>query len=353
MSRPIPFVVTRRKSNYGDIKELVKNGKAIIRDLLSKNPHYGGRSGILIGPQGTGKTSTLIRLGEAYIDHGYITIWREIELAQFHRIEAAGIKVKVFAHEYDDVVVYAMREDSDEEEEYPVKIHKYRDVKDLYHKLEKRKMNVVIEPSYYIPGEDFIWDLATKKNLNPKRINDRGLPSGVWWVELHHFLYNRRDRKWIALLEDEYDDIAPAMPSGFLHTCLSFGTDLIKHSRKSLLMVNAATQSYSNIFWEIGEKFQDFYMKIGARPPSNPRYIIPKKYVTDAQWWMRVLGIKNEDELKGITVVQKGGLVGIIHTNKLPDVDYALSIVREWNGPTPSIHEVLEEYGVFQTAEAE
>jgi len=327
---PVKFKKAPRNAH---LKMLLKNGQKIVNRIFEKNPYYGARTGVLVGPQGTGKTTALAGLGLAFNKMDYLVIWREIELAQFNRIEATGAKVKVYAHELDDVEIIAMYKGSSKTEEYSVDLIKYRDAEDLYSKVRKGFINVVIEPSYYIPSQKFLEDVVGKRNVSKNSLkNSRNLPSASFWIELKYVLIHRKDRLWVAVLEDEADDIYPAIPTGIEWTMMKWAKDQVKQLRKSFGASYIATQSYSNLNWEVTEKYQDLFLLKGARKPKRSRVL---------QSWL------DDDRMlsRGMAIVESEGLQGVVSFKPLPNVEADLQIIREWQGERPTLEEIFMRYG--------
>jgi len=344
--RGIPIIYKKSSSMSDLLRMLSKNGKLIQRTIFEQNPHKGARTGIFVGPQGSGKTTALAQLALEFLDRRYTVIWREIELAQFHRIQATGVKVRVFAHALDDIEVLAMQKGSMDSEPYKVRLHRYEDAYDLFEKPKPGVVNVVFEPSYYVPSREFLEDVMTQRSISKHALREsRSLPSSAFWIELTHVLKNRRDRRWFALFEDEADDVYPAIPTGIEWTLMKWARDQVKHLRKSFVATYLATQSYSNLNWEVAEKFQDLFLMKGARKPKRSRV---------NQKWLDRDELFAEAERKNMraVLVESEGLIGMIAFRPLPEVDFDLQVIKNWRGEKLPLMEVLEEYGLVSAPES-
>ena len=343
--RGVPLIY-KKSSSISELKRMLfKNGKLIQRAIFEQNPHKGARTGIFVGPQGSGKTTALAQLALEFLDRNYIVVWREVELAQFHRIQATGVKVRAFAHALDNIEILAIQKGSMDSEPYKVRLHRYEDAHDLFKKLKPRVINVVFEPSYYMPSKEFLEDVMTQRSISKHALREsRSLPSSAFWIELTHVLKERHDRRWFALFEDEADDVYPAIPTGIEWTLMKWAKDQVKHLRKSFVATYLATQSYANINWEVAEKFQDLFLMKGARKPKRSRV---------NQRWLDTDDLFREAERKNMraVIVESEGLVGMVVFRPLPNVDFDLQVIKEWEGEKPSLQEILEEYGLLQTSE--
>lgn len=339
MTYTIPGLPLRNtgRSSSGHIKMLKSGGARIKAKMFKKDTYYGARTGLFVAPQGGGKTTALINLLINFFKHGYLAIWREIELAQFNRIEATGVPVQVFAHEYDEIIINALPKDGGKPFEYDVELMRYSDGFDLYQKLREDAINVVIEPSYYIPSPEFIEDVFNTKSITKSKLKSyRNFPSSAFWIEFNYVLAHRDDRRWINLNLDEIDDIYPAQPTGLLWTLVQWGKDQIKHLRKAFIATYGATQAYANVNWDVASKFQDIFLMKGATKPKRA------KQIKDS--WLQ------NDKLlkKGWAIVQTAdGEVGLIQFKPLPPVEFDLHIKKTWDGPTPTLEELFEEYGLI------
>jgi len=339
MTYLIPGLPLRKTRNNraGHIKMLKSGGQTIKKKIFKKDTQHGARTGLFIAPQGQGKTTALINLLIKFFKNGYLTIWREIELAQFNRIEATGVPVQVFAHENDEIDIKALPKSRGEPFEYEVDLQRYRDGFDLYQKLREDAINVVIEPSYYIPSPDFIGDVFNTKSITKSKLKSyRNFPSSAFWIEFNYVLAHRDDRRWINLNLDEIDDIYPAQPTGLQWTLVQWGKDQIKHLRKAFIATYGATQAYANVNWDVASKFQDLFLMRGATKPKRAKLI--------KDGWLQ------DDKLlrRGWAIVQTAdGEVGLIQFRPLPPVEFDLHIKKTWDGPTPTLEELFEIYGLI------
>jgi len=340
----------QKKPGKALVKYLMKTGKDLSKALFATDPHYGARTVLLVGPQGTGKTTGMIDGAIRFAKKGVVTVWREIDLAQFNRIEATGMPVKVFAHQDDEIKILAIPHGSMKGHPYDVEISRYSTAADLYRQLEKGVVNVVFEPSYYIPSYDFLIDVFTTKSITKSKLkNSRNFPSSAFWIEFNFVLSNRTDRQWIAMFLDEIDDIYPATPIGLTWTLIEWGKDQVKHLRKSFVSTWGATQSYANVNWDVSSKFQDLILMKGATKPKR-RSHVKESWLKDEWFKENVYKLSKKRGTKGWAFIESDAKVGLIQFEALPRVRESLQVIRKLpeGTPRPSLLEIFEAYGLIE-----
>nr|WP_013087934.1 p12-10p [Pyrococcus sp. 12/1]ADF80217.1 p12-10p [Pyrococcus sp. 12/1] len=303
---------------------LARKGEELLNKLISQDPTFGGRLALITAPQGAGKTTLLLKLAEALMGNEYV-IWRGRDLAQFHRLPDWRKKVKIFAHKHDELTFYKLEHGSEYAEEIQIKVHKYETPEDILKQLEKDKLNVIFEPSFYSISEELALEVLRRSGLriNKKQLSE--MKSAYFWFEFLYRLLLRPDRRWISILIDEIDDTFPETPTGLQWKLQAWVKDIAKDLRKAFITLIGTTHTNTHVDWKIRSKMQARIYLSGAQLEED-------SLINDKEFPLR-LAI-------GTALIEWYGLgFGLFKFSKLPEKNYDLLVQKKWLGPIPTLTE--------------
>ena len=219
-----------------------RKGEELLSKLLTQDPQYGGRLALITAPQGAGKTTLMLRFAESLMKREYV-IWRGRDLAQFYRLPNWQRRVKIFAHKHDNVTFYKLKHGSEDAEELKLHIVKFETPDDILHQMEKEKMNVVFEPSFYQITEELALEVLRRSGLRIAKKQLKEMKSAYFWFEFLYRLLERPDRRWISVLIDEIDDTFPETPTGLQWKLQAWVKDIAKDLRKAFITLIGSTHT--------------------------------------------------------------------------------------------------------------
>jgi len=310
-----------------------RKGEELLNKLISQNPQFGGRLALITAPQGAGKTTLMLKLAEALMGKEYV-IWRGRDLAQFHRLPNWKHRIKIFAHKYDELTFYRLKHGSEEAEELKLHIVKYETPEDILHQMEKDKLNVVFEPSFYSISEELALEVLKRSGLKISKKQLSEMKSAYFWFEFLYRLLLRPDRRWISVLIDEIDDTFPETPTGLQWKLQAWVKDIAKDLRKAFITLIGSTHTNTHVDWRIRSKMQARIYLAGAQLEEDT--LIADKNAT----------------LKlpiGRAIIEWYGLgYGGFEFEPLPERNYDLLVQKTWTGPVPKLDSNMRRRGVAQ-----
>ena len=310
-----------------------RKGEELLNKLLSQDPQFGGRLVLITAPQGAGKTTLMIRLAEALVGKEYV-IWRGRDLAQFHRFPDWRKRVKIFVHKHDEVRFYKLKHGSEEAEEVKLNVTKCEKPEDILKQLEKGKLNVVFEPSFYRISQELALEVLRRSGLRISKKQLAEMKSAYFWFELLYRLLLRPDRRWMSVLIDEIDDTFPETPTGLQWKLQAWVKDISKDLRKAFITLIGSTHTNTHVDWRIRSKMQARIYLAGAQLEEDT-----------------LIGDKNAT-LKlpqGRAIIEWYGLgYGGFEFSKLPERDYDLLVRKTWTGPMPELEQGGRRRGAAQ-----
>ncbi len=295
---------------------LIRYGDIVLDRMLIHEPEMGGTLALVFGPQGSAKTTLLINIAEALMLSGEYVIWRGMQLAQWHRFKDWKKKINLIFHKDDKPRFFVVKHGSEEAGEIFLQYTTYEMACDILELIRNDKINVVYEPTHYTPSlhSEIMMILSNLEEKYEKENRKITVESRFFWFELIDELIHRIDRRWIALVIDEIDDLFPPGAVGAHWHLLNWLRGRIQNARKSFVSIFGATHAKSNVDYRIYEKFQMRIYGRGAR--------IPK----DSLFKPRTLTSK----LKlGEFLIEEGAFYGKITTEKLPKRDYDIVVKFE------------------------
>jgi len=308
-----------------------RKGKELLGKILSQDPQFGGRLTLITGPQGSGKTSLMLRLSEGLMGREHV-IWRGRDLAQFHKLPNWQRRVKIFTHKHDDVTFYKLPHGSEESEELKLKVHKYETPEDILKRFDKDKLNVIFEPSFYSISEELALEVLRRSGLRIARKQLSEMKSAYFWFEFLYRLLLRPDRRWISVLIDEIDDTFPETPTGLQWKLQAWVKDIAKDLRKAFITLIGSTHTNTHVDWRIRSKMQ------------------ARIYLSGAQLEEDTLIADKNATLKlpiGRVLIEWYGLgYGGFEFDKLPERNYDLLVMKKWSGPMPTLEKDSRKRGV-------
>lgn len=314
-------------------KMFAQKGAELLEKLLSQDPQFGGRLILITGPQGSGKTSLMLRLSEELMGREYV-IWRGRDLAQFHKLPNWQRRVKIFAHKHDDVTFYKLPHGSEESEEIKLKVHKYETPEDILKRFDKDKLNVIFEPSFYSISEELALEVLRRSGLRIARKQLSEMKSAYFWFEFLYRLLLRPDRRWISVLIDEIDDTFPETPTGLQWKLQAWVKDIAKDLRKAFITLIGSTHTNTHVDWRIRSKMQARIYLSGAQLEEDT--LIADKNATLKLPMGRAL------------IEWYGSGYGGFEYDKLPERNYDLLVMKNWSGPMPELDQDGRKRGVAQ-----
>jgi len=288
-------------------------GEKLLQEIFERDYNRGAKQVVILGAKGAGKTTLLMRFALRSLKLGDLVIWRGRFRDIWPRLKPKD--VILYFHELDNprILRFKPYSDSSEDVTSEYKIKKYQGAKDLLQILECNKINVVYEPTYFLPTEDF----RGRMGLNGDIIEGIG-----WWYEFLEAITKRPSAIWTTVAFDEIHDLAPSGTSGPLWKLIEKGQNFFSELRDRYVSFYGVTHDLSLIDFRIQRKFTWFIYLRGARPIKGTA--MREKTLVN---WLK--------EGEGIIESNDKGQYGKIGFDSLPPKRYVYLIEREWRGPVP------------------
>jgi len=249
-------------------KALRNYGVQLMEELLLRDYDIGGQTALLLGPQGSGKTTTLYQL--ALIAHSLgdtVIIGGRTPQEQIHKIPQWGKKVVIWHYEGDELHIWKVKNGESEDITSGLNVKTYKNARDLIRRLDKKRLNLVYGPVWYPTPRSLVREIKRRYHVNPKAPKYSG--TSVFWHEIFLEAIYRKDDGWLTIALDELDDYFGAVGAGFEYWLLRLSKDLVKDFRKSRTNLYGAVHNLSDLNWQINSKFTTFILLRGARPPEG------------------------------------------------------------------------------------
>ena len=318
-------------------------GQKLLEEIYRRDYDKGAKQVVILGAKGAGKTTLLMRLALRSLELGDLVIWRGRFRDVWTRLKPQD--VVLYFHELDEPRILRFKPGSDEGEDVTsdYKIRKYQDARELLQILDRTKINVIYEPTYFIPSDDF----RGRMGLNGDIIEGIG-----WWYEFLEAVTTRPSAIWTTICFDEIHDLAPSGTSGPLWKLIEKGQNFFSELRDRYVSFYGVTHNLDLIDFRIQRKFSWFIYLRGARPVKGTA--MKEKHVVN---WLQ--------EGEGIIESLDEGAYGKISFDPLPRKRYIFLIERTWKGPVPrpketgerrksiksEVFEIAEQHGVEKALE--
>ena len=288
-------------------------GENLLKEIFERDYNRGAKQITILGGKGVGKSTLLLRFALRSLEVGDMVIWRGRFRDIWTRLNPND--VVLYFHELDNprILRFKPHSDSSEDVTSEYKIKKYQDSKDLLQTLERDRLNVVYEPSYFLPSEDF----RGRMGLNGDIIEGIG-----WWYEFLEVITKRPSAIWTTICFDEIHDLAPSGTSGPLWKLIEKGQSYFSELRDRYITFYGVTHDFSLIDFRIQRKFTWFIYLAGSHPVKGTA--MREKTVVN---WLK--------EGEGIIESIDKGQYGKIAFDPFPPKKYIYLIERVWNGPLP------------------
>jgi len=223
-----------------------------------ENPYIRGKSSILFGEQGCGKSTAICRICEKYHEQSDYTIWRLRSNDNIHRIKDFEKKC-VFWFATTDSPNISLVKGSDVVDIFgSLDIRYYKNTIDLMENMVKGKINAIMPPSEFFFSRDIaLPKMIAKKEKNEsnygktlKYLSEYPMKSTYLWFEILYWLVEIREtNERVTMIWDEADEILEATPKAHDWTILAWGKDVFNDVRKSNVNVVLVTHQKSDIHY--------------------------------------------------------------------------------------------------------
>ena len=260
---------------------ITKISKRLLDDLITNRESRGGRLCIITGEQGSGKTTMLRRLAEAFLEQDTIVIWRGRQVEQVHWIPNWKERCTFWHWSRDEFKAYDVRGAAKLDITDELDVRTYDNPPDLLSSLEHGKLNVVYEPStFYFTKSLRLLDVIRKSaglKIARKAMNQPHEGELIWF-ELFYLLVTRMDTYWYAVLLDEADDIFPESPQDLRWKLQEWAKNILRDLRKTRTNLVMCTHALSDMDYRIRSKIQFWIYMRNAKIPETS--VIKKKELT-------------------------------------------------------------------------
>ncbi|MCD6536360.1 MAG: hypothetical protein J7K49_04940 [Thaumarchaeota archaeon] len=208
--------------------------------LLRRSMDHGGLTAMVLGSQGTGKTTFLLsKIVWPLIDSKEIMFWRGTEFCQWCYIPPEKVNI-LLSPFYDYVWIDRERGRRIKPSELGLAVHTCYEPEDYYVKAKRGRLNVV-----YMTDEE--------------------------WMEFSKYLNMRPDINWISLFVDEVQRYFPEYSTGKHWRYIYQYSNLIADFRKNFINFYCACQSHKDVDSKIRSKMMFNVYLQGYVPPRESR----------------------------------------------------------------------------------
>jgi len=247
---------------------LAKYGDELLDELLERDYDKGGRAVLILGPQGSGKTTALFQLALMARRMGdTVVIAGRYPQEQIHKIPNWEKRVVMYHYQNDEFHIWRVKHGVSEEITSKLEVKTYKNARDFIRKLDREKLNVVYPPVWYPTPKILVREVKRRYIVNPKVPKYMG-PSAFWYEFFLEAIF-RKDDSWITIALDEADDYFGVTGAGFEYWLLRLSKDVVKDFRKSRTNLYAAVHNLSDMNWQVNRKFMTFILLRGARVPAG------------------------------------------------------------------------------------
>lgn len=252
-----------------------------------ENPHIRGKSSILFGEQGCGKSTAICRICEKYHAQSDITLWRLRSNDNIHRIKDFEKKCVFWFATTDDFDISLVKDSDVVDIKKSLDIRYYKTVFDLMENLVPNKINAVMPPAKFFFSNDVgLPELIAKKERNEKSykatrdyLKNYDQKSAYLWFEILYYLVNlKMTNERITMIWDEADEILEAQPKGTDWTILAWGKDIFNDVRKSNINVVLVTHQTGDINYLYRDNCSYRIFMKGSRPMKDAVIDMAPKY---------------------------------------------------------------------------
>lgn len=260
---------------------LKKISDKILYELIKNEPGRGGRICIITGEQGSGKTTMLRRLAEAFLEQETRVLWRGRQVEQIHWIPDWKEKCVFWHWILDDFYAYDVRGSVKINITDELNVKTYKNPPHLLKNIEDGKINVIYEPTTFFFTKSLNLLDVIRKSAGLKFAKKALLEpheGELIWFEIFYLLITRMDTYWYAVLIDESDDIFPEMPKGIRWKLQEWAKNIMRDLRKTRTSLIMCTHALTDLDYRIRSKNQYWIYMRNARIPDSS--MIKRKELT-------------------------------------------------------------------------
>lgn len=240
----------------------------LTHEIISHTQDFGGTTVLICGDDTSGKLSLSITLVEAIhcirkgetVPERETVIWRG--QSTDHWMIFPKDQTNIFIHKADkDIISFWSTELAKYDHNDLPQITYYNTNKDLYSKLQHGRINVIYEPSTYIPSKKLLTTLLSMGIFKdtPNKILFEGeiIDTSIWWFEFINWICRRdNDGQYNSIFLNDAQKLLPDKPTGDRYFVHLFFKEIIYRARRSNTSLYMTTNNYDDIDQRVTPKTQ-------------------------------------------------------------------------------------------------